>query len=288
MRFDRVGHFTRIPVSLGGARYRLLFDTGIGVNVISTEVTERLGLTSVGESFAGQRMSGQWIEAPLVYLPPVSVGDCILVDQVAAVVDLDQQGGGAAFAGILGLTAFADTPITVDPGTQTIELGVSGDAEFRVPLDVQRRGPSTTPFAELVLPHGDWVKVEVDTGSDCLILDTDLLRRGAVTPRGELQTVDGTDETGYRWQRRTGLIEGSVFLAAAPRSRQEEPRVLFQDIVHDGLIGSDYLDRFRYTVDVKRAQLLLTPRTLGERPRKSSYAILGSCHEVRSGRSAQR
>lgn len=231
------------------------------MNVISTEVTERLGLKSVGESFAGQRMSGQWIEAPLVYLPPLSVGNCILVDQVAAVADLDQQGGGAAFAGILGLTAFADTPITVDPGTRTIKLGDSGDAEFRIPLDVQRQGPSTTPFAELVLPHGDLVKVEVDTGSDCLILDTAVLRRGAVTPVGELQTADGIDETGYHWQRTSGPIEGSVFLAAAPRSRQEEPRVLFQDIVHDGLVGSDYLDRFRYTVDVKRAQLLLTPLT---------------------------
>ncbi len=270
MRFDRVGHFTRISVTLGDAPQRLLFDTGIGVNVVSTAVAARLGLESVGETFAGQRMSGQWIEAPLVYLPPVSVGDCILVDQVAAVLNLDQQGGEAEFAGILGLTAFADIPITVDPGTQTIELGVAGDAEFRVPLDVQRQGPSTTSFAELVLPRGDSVKVEVDTGSGCLILDMDLLRRGAVTPMGELQSMEGTDETGYHWQRGTGLIEGSVFLAAAPGSRQEEPRVFFQDIVHAGLIGSDYLDRFRYTVDVERAQLLLTPLTLDEGRQQSS------------------
>ena len=260
MRFDRVGHFTRIPVTLGESPHRLLFDTGIGVNVISTAVAARLGLASVGETFAGQRMSGQWIEAPLVHLPPVSVGSCVLVDQVAAVVDLGQEEEGVTgFSGILGLTAFADIPVTVDPGSGTIEFGVAVDSEFRVPLEVRTQGPSTTPFAQLVLPGGETITVEVDTGSGCLILDEGFLRRGEVAPLGALESHEGVDETGYRWKRKTGRLSGDVFFAAARQSRQQEPRVLFQDIVHDGLIGSDYLDRFRYTVDVRREELLLTP-----------------------------
>lgn len=266
MRCDRVGHFTRLPVALGGVPHRFLFDTGIGVNVVSTSVTERLQLQSVGETFAGQRMSGQWIEAPLVYLPPVEVGDRVLVDQVAAVADLGPEGGSGGFSGILGLTAVADVPLTVDAGAGTIEFGDPGDTAFRVPLDVRRQGPSTTSFAPLVLPDGATITVEVDTGSGCLILDTDLLHRGAVTPWGELETNEGVDETGYHWQRATGLLNGAVFFAAAPGSRQDKPRVLFQDIIHDGLIGSGYLDRFRYTVDVMREELLLSPLTPLPRP----------------------
>lgn len=256
-----MGHFTRIVVGMGGIPHRFLLDTGIGVNVVSTATAEHLGLKPVGQSFAGRRMSGQKVEAELVHLPPVSVADRVLTHQVAVVADLDESGGSPAFSGILGLTGFAEIPITVDPGRRTIEFGEIGGAEFCVPLEIQRDGPSTTPFAHLTLPSGDVVDVEVDTGSGCLILDLSLLRRGAVSPAGELQVTTGVDETGYHWQRRTGVLQGSVAFAAAPASRQHGPRVLFQEIIHEGLIGADYLDRFRYTVDVKRAQLLLTPVT---------------------------
>lgn len=260
MRFDRVGHFTRILVTLRTAPHRFLFDTGIGVNVLATAVAERLELESVGETFAGQRMSGQWIEAPLVYLPPVSVGSCVLVDQVAAVVDLGQEEEGAmGFSGILGLTAFADIPVTVDPGSGTIEFGAPADSELRVPLEVRTQGPSMTPFAQLGLPGGKTITVEVDTGSGCLILDEDFLRRGEVAPLGALETHEGVDETGYRYMRKIGRLSGDISFAAAPQPCQREPRVLFQDIIHEGLVGSDYLDRFRYTVDARREELLLTP-----------------------------
>ena len=259
MQFDRVGHFTRIIVIVASEPRRFLFDTGIGVNVVSPSVADRLNLALVGDTFAGQRMSGQWVEAPLVHLPPVNVGDRVIADQVAAVVDLGQETGDRQFDGILGLSAFEDVPVTVDPASSTLTLGDPGPATFRVPLEVRRRGPSTDPYAELVLPDGQTISVEVDTGSGCLILDARFLDEGHVTTLGEVETIEGTDETGHEWLRRIGRLDGGVYLAGAPLSRQERPRVLFQDIIHDGLIGADYLDRFRYTVDVGREQLLLTP-----------------------------
>lgn len=259
MKFDRVGHFTRIPVTVGKEPCRFLFDTGIGVNVVSTSVADRQNLVHVGESFAGQRMSGQWVEAELVYLPPVTVGERVLCEQVAAVADLGQEDGAGGFAGILGLSAFDHVQVTVDPWAATLTLGDPGRTAFRVPLDIRRDGPSTAPFAELVLPEGQTISVEVDTGSGCLILDAGFLNEGDVTALGELEASKGVDETGYEWVRLRGQLSGGIHFAAAPQSRQESPCVLFQDIIHDGLIGTEYLDRFRYTVDVRGEQLLLTP-----------------------------
>lgn len=78
MRFDRLGHLIRMPVKLGGVDCRFLFDTGIGVNVVSPELAERMQLREVGQSFVGRRMSGQQVEAPLVHLPPVHVDGQVL------------------------------------------------------------------------------------------------------------------------------------------------------------------------------------------------------------------
>ncbi|WP_126688291.1 hypothetical protein [Nocardioides ferulae] len=59
--------------------------------------------------------------------------------------------------------------------------------------------------------------------------------------------------------RHRGQLDGGIHFASTPQLRQDNPRVLFQSIIHDGLIGREHLDRFRYTVDVQREQLLLTP-----------------------------
>lgn len=46
-------------------------------------------------------MSGQRIEAELVYLPPLAVDDRVLTDQVAAVVDLGPEDEERGFSGVL-------------------------------------------------------------------------------------------------------------------------------------------------------------------------------------------
>lgn len=51
-----------------------------------------------------------------------------------------------------------------------------------------------------------------------------------------------------------------VHLAAAPETAQVSPRVQFQGIIHDGLVGSSYLERFRMTFDVTGSRLVLAAR----------------------------
>jgi predicted aspartyl protease len=67
--FDRVAHLVRVPVRLGGDGLHFLVDTGIGVTVVSERLARRTDVDRLDESFAGRRMSGQLVEAPLVRLP---------------------------------------------------------------------------------------------------------------------------------------------------------------------------------------------------------------------------
>jgi hypothetical protein len=255
--FDRVAHLVRVPVRLGGDDLRFLVDTGIGVSVVSTRVAARADVLDLGRTFAGRRMSGQVVEAPLVRLPELAVGDHVVHDHVAAAVDL-----GADFDGILGPTCFPDRVVTTDPAASTFTVhdagaGVDG---IVVPLEVHRDGPSADPFVRLVLPGGRTVLVEVDTGSDCLILDTRLMAEcGIVDGAPGVSTREGVDETGHAYLRYDATLPGAVHLAAAPETAQVGPRVIFQEIVHDGLVGADFLYRSRFSFDLAGERMVLGP-----------------------------
>jgi hypothetical protein len=76
-----------------------------------------------------------------------------------------------------------------------------------------------------------------------------------------VSTTTGTDETGHNWTRHSATIAGEVHLAAAPGTAHSAPRVVFQDIIHDGLVGADYLYRYRTTIDISGARLILSRPT---------------------------
>jgi Aspartyl protease len=57
--FEYLAHFTTVPVTLGNITTRFIFDTGIGVNLISESLAARVGCEPDGSSYTGRRMSGQ-------------------------------------------------------------------------------------------------------------------------------------------------------------------------------------------------------------------------------------
>jgi len=254
--FDRLEHFVRVPVRVGDDTYSFLLDTGIGLTVVSSAIADRPDVVATGESFAGRRMSGQLVEVPLVRLPTVQLGDLRVDDHVAGAIDLGDQ-----FAGILGPGFFDGYPPTIDPDRNTLTIEPASEAKSDavvVPIDVERDGPSLTPLVPLVLPSGRTIRVEVDTGSNNLILTTRFLAEcGVSLDDPAVETTTGTDETGHQWTRYFATIVGSVHLADAPQTAQEAPRVQFQDIIYDGLIGTDYLGRYRVTYDIAGGWLVL-------------------------------
>jgi hypothetical protein len=251
--FDRFAHLLRVPAQVGGESRRFLVDTGIGVTVVSSDVGARSDVTALGQNYAGRRMSGQVVEAPLVRLPEVVVGGHRAEQRVAGVFDL-----GTEFDGILSPAFFEPYALTIDPVCRTLTIGDPPADGVTVPLDVRRDGPSVAPFVSLVLPSGRTITVEVDTGSETLILDPRFMADCGLSPDDRaLETETGTDETGYDWTRRHATVKGSVHLAGAPQTAHDAPRVIFQDIIYDGLVGTDYLERFRLTVDFAGERLIL-------------------------------
>lgn len=261
---ERLGHLTAVPVEIAGRSERFRVDSGIGLTIVSPTLAAALGAEPTGERLTGRRMSGQRVEAPLVRLPDLWLGALRIPGPLAASVDL-----GDGFAGILGPDVFIDTWWSVDTLAGTLTVGAGADrprevGDAVVPLDVRREGSALELFATLVLPSGRKVTVEVDTGSGALILDTRFIAEFGLAPE-EVEVTTGTDETGHEWVRRWADIPGEFHLVAAPETAQRRPRVMFQDIIYDGLIGADYLDRFRYTVDLPRSELILTPLSRAER-----------------------
>ena len=255
--FDRVAHLVRVPARLGGDELRFLVDTGIGITVVNERLAQRGDVERLDESYAGRRMSGQLVEAPLVRLPALAVGDYVVDGHVAAAVDL-----GEGFDGILGPTYFADRVVTTDPAAGALTVHEKDDRVegIEVPLRMHRDGRSADPFAELVLPSGRAVLVEVDTGSDRLIVDTGFMAECGLAIGGPGVTAgEGVDETGHSYVRYDATLAGSVHLAAAPETAQDHPGVIFQRIVHDGLVGSDYLYRYRFSFDLAGERMLLSP-----------------------------
>lgn len=261
--FDRVQHLVRVPVRLGGAPYQFLVDTGIGVTVVSSALAARADVQPTGDSFAAQRMSGQSVGVDLVRLPRLDLAGYAVDGHVAAVADLGDIDGPNGFAGIIGPAFFENHVVTTDPRTTTLTVRPTAafdEAGAEIPLDIRRHGPSVDPFTTLVLPSGREIVVEVDTGSDNLILDTRFMADCGISADDEgVTTKTGIDETGYHWTRRWATASGQVYLAAAPQTAQAQPRVQFQDIIHDGLIGTDYLKRYRLHFDVTGARMILTP-----------------------------
>jgi len=263
--FDRVQHLIRVCVDVAGDSYRFLVDTGIGVTVVSSVVASRADVQPTGETFTAERMSGQAVETPLVRLPPLTLGSHTVDGHLAAVADLGEVDGPAGFAGILGLGFFEKRTVTTDPDTMTLTVqpaAAFAEQGFEIPLDVRRDGVSVDPFVSLVLPGGREISVEVDTGSGNLILDTRFMAEcGARIGDPTVTTRTGIDETGHEFTRHWATISGPIHLAAAPETAQTAPRVQFQDIIHDGLVGTDYLERYRFTVDVSGARMILSPRS---------------------------
>ena len=70
---------------------------------------------------------------------------------------------------------------------------------------------------------------------------------------------EGVDETGHAYVRYDARLPGAVHLAAAPETAQVGPRVIFQEIVHDGLVGADFLYRYRFSFDLAGERMVLGP-----------------------------
>jgi len=241
--FERIAHLVVVPVELNGVEARFVVDSGIGFTIVRDTFD---GCLPSGETFTGERMSGQEVTVPLGVAPSLRFGELARLGVEVGLLDM----GGfpdelAEVDGFLSLAFFAETPFTVDYPRGRVVVGAPAEG-VALRCRVERDGPAVAMHLPLTLPDGREIEVEVDMGSDALILDERFLELAA----GELRRVDGTDETGHRYTRRFARLPGRIHPTAAPQLAQDDPDAMFQAIIYDGLLGTGYLQRFAVTFDV--------------------------------------
>lgn len=248
--FERIAHLVVVPVELNGVETRFVIDSGIGLTVVRDTFE---GCLPSDESFTGKRMSGQEVTIPLGVAPSLRFGELEQRDVEVGLLDLrgfpDEL---ADIGGFLSLAFFAETPFTVDyPQGRVVVGGPAEGASLRCRVD--RDGPAIALHLPLTLPDGREIEVEVDMGSDELILDERFLELAD----GEVRRVDGTDETGHGYTRRFARLPGSIHPTGAPQLAQADPVAMFQSIIYDGLLGDGFLRRFAVTFDVAAGTISL-------------------------------
>ncbi|HST18886.1 MAG TPA: aspartyl protease family protein [Gaiellaceae bacterium] len=250
-----------MPASAGEASGRFVLDTGIGVSLVTESLATASGASSLGRSYSGRRMSGQEVAVPLVELPELRFGPVRRVGLVAGVLDLEGLGD---LDGFLSLEFFRHAPFTVDYANSAVVVETPESLEARasagtaVALELVDEGCSLDAFTALELPNGREISVEVDMGSDSLILDASLAEPLGIDLAAEdVRRVEGVDETGNAYVRSFTRLAGAIHPAGAPELAQAEPEVMFQRIIHDGLVGSAFLRRFAVTYDVAGSRMIL-------------------------------
>jgi Aspartyl protease len=268
VRLESIGsHVVRVPVRVGPTDTTwFLFDTGIGLDLVSDTLLARAGGTLTGEIYTGRRMSGQTLDVPLARVPSLNVGSLRIEEALVGVFDLALPPELGAVEGFLAPTFFGDHPFTLRRTAGTLSWEDSRgrtNSHFTgrsVPMQVRWDGPSVSLFVEVDLPDGSSARVEVDTGSNSLILHSRFMTALSVREGDPGVTKrQGTDETGHEFVRYLAPVRGHVSVRGQPELSQEDPVVMFQTIIYDGLLGDEFLRRYDLRFDLARSELCFAP-----------------------------
>jgi predicted aspartyl protease len=265
--FERLHHLVTVPAAVNGVEAPFVLDTGIGLTLLSTWLQEEAGCELTGARFSGRRMSGQEVEVPMAAAHSLRLGPVEQIGLEVGVIDLGELSlGSRAVGGFLSLAYFAEAPFTFDYAGRAVVIETPSSLDERrragdaVELSLERDGPSLVAFMPLTIPGGRSMSVAVDTGSETLILDGRFASEvGIDLERRDLRRVEGTDETGHAFVRTFARLAGIIHPTDEPELAQTEPEVMFQRIIHDGLIGDAFLRRYSATFDVETCSLILGP-----------------------------
>lgn len=257
------GSFMVVPVKINGSISQdFIFDTGIGMNLISKSLCQQLGCSERGKH-TGKRMSGQEVTISMTSIASFAMGGKELKDVPIGIFDMEALMPGANIGGFLSLGFFKDLPYSVDYERQVITFESSDSLQkirgegTVIPLSIDQQGDAFGVFLPLILPNGQKISVEVDTGSQALILHERYMLPLGISPTDpKVKRKDGKDETGHRYSRFFTTLAGTVHLPGSPKMKVTSPTVMFQKIIYDGLVGHDFLKQFRVTYDIPKSEMI--------------------------------
>ncbi len=242
----------------------MMIDTGMGVTLLTPEACARAGCVREG-TWSGQRMSGQSVTLEIARVRSLTVAGHRVENARVAVFESDDViHRDLGVEGIAGLDVFRDQPVTFDHRAKRVVLESAGTLAAReasgtaVRVRVKHDGPATEVYLPLEIAPGAVAEMEVDSGSLHMILDDRYMASLGIDPGSPtIERKEGKDETGQPYTRRYAKLPHAVHVAAASSvGVPKDATVMFQKIIHDGLLGQQFLREHVVTFDIQGARMI--------------------------------
>ncbi len=254
------GGFSFVSVALNGRSAGVwLLDTGSNITLADSGVAGRLGLTSQGsarttgiagtaaiDEFGAHTLEMGNARVPINRLNGMSMGPL-----------MRNLGGG--IGGLLGFTAFTDSPFTIDQPNGQLILHLNGYTPREGDRPIPMRSLHGLPMIEARLANNRRLFLVMDTGADNeLTLPTSVLRdwpetlASGHTGPSQSRGVGGINRGRQGWMERVEVL--GVTLRDVPVVFQDEP-IGLDTGVPVGRIGNGLLRRFILTFETDRRRL---------------------------------
>lgn len=229
-----------IQAKLNGAAGTFLFDSGMGLSMITPATAAQMGCKPWGQT-TGFRATGERVDMQKCNAAHLDIAGVALSMPTLAVFDLMKlmPAGMAPLSGAIGLDAFAGRQITIQSHAQRLVLETPDSLATRIrrahaiPLRVVRDAQGAALTVDVGMPtHAGMVWMELDTGN----------RSGAHMIGKHVAALLGLkpDMPGPQ----------TIDVDVAPGIRLKGDAVV-SNLIMDGDIGSQFLDQWDLTLDLK-------------------------------------
>lgn len=262
-----LGHMLKVNAKISGEDVLLIFDTGIGVNLISKSLCSKLNC-KINDSVTGKRMTGQSVTIPMSKIESLQVAAQKELNVDVGVLDFDsflpKTNEFDGVQGYLSLNFFKGRPFTVDyrSGQLIFETPESLDERLKnsevIPIQQKEEGPALTIQLPVKTQIKKTLNMQLDLGTDIMTLNSDYSEKFKPYFDGKILKKDSIiDETNFKRDRFYVKLRGELGPQSKNTILQSEPTVMFQKIIYDGIIGNDYFKNKIVTYDLGSSRLLI-------------------------------
>lgn len=262
-----LAHMLKIHADVSGIKTKLIFDTGIGVNLISKPLCKKLNCKISG-SVTGKRTTGQSVTIPTAKIKSLRVANRSLNNVTVGVLDLKSflpnKPEFEGVEGYLSLTFFGKQAFTIDYPNHILILETPESLKNRikngnsVSLTKKFEDGALTIQIPVRIPTNKVLKMQLDLGTNIISINNkyaDLLK--PLFNKETLKSDSLVDETNFKRKRFFVKIKGDIKPASDNIASQKNPIVMFQKMIYDGMIGNDFFKDRVTTYDLQNSILIV-------------------------------
>lgn len=253
--------FIVIEPSVAGSRHRFLLDTGAGFDAVSTGLCRKLDCTTSGK-LTGKRMRGDEITLDLTQVESLEFAGISKTSWEVGITNLFDEIPPelGRLDGALSLKFFSNQAFTINFPKRQILIESLRSLEKRakdgnvVPAKLYSQLPKTLGIFLAVNAFGETGSFEVDTGNMVTILPQKHLKRLKVDLKSSQTKVIKNE----KMDRVYAVVNGNVALKDALQVTQANPKICFEDIIYDGVIGVDFFKDKIVTFDIPNSRVIFS------------------------------